>query len=220
MTAKQIFIMVVLGLPFVILSREKERKPESIFLSALFLCGIASSLPRFSYFHLQPMLAVYSIFIALLVIPKRRYFILLLPSLVFIYILKQSPGLFGLSPRFYDKETQEISRIVSRETGKGEKMYLLGPNSMIYVLADRIPPKPWIENYVWHFEVPGLQEKVIAGWETNPPKIIFWTPPTPGNWFDLGTYQPKIIFEWISKNYVHKENTRSGVEVWYKKGDV
>ncbi|KKQ91795.1 MAG: hypothetical protein UT58_C0010G0017 [Microgenomates group bacterium GW2011_GWC1_39_7b] len=219
-----IILMMISPLPAVLSSiRKKTYDIKTILIYGVMSTLLVSAFPRFSFFHLQPFLAFFVIAVVFLISQKNKMFLtfaLLALFYVGLYRYRLILPEFNDVVRFYGNSEIQLAQYIVSVTTSNDEIYLLGPNSVIYVYAGRIPPKPWIENYVWHFEVPGLQEKVIAGWETNPPKIIFWTPPTPGNWFDLGTYQPKIIFEWISKNYVHKENTRSGVEVWYKKGDV
>jgi len=215
-TLKQDLTLAVLASPFLLLVRKKYRTPESLFLVVIFLAAITSSLPRFSYFHLQPMLAIYVILLGMITVPQNRLYLLIVPALVFLYVLKQNLIYFGIPPRFYNKDAESLAKIVRSEIKKNEKVYLLGSNSLIYILSDTVPPKPWIENYVWHFEIPGMQAKLTTGWEKDPPRAIFWSDPTAGNWFDVGTYQPKEITEWIRKNYIKRKEVSPGLWVWKK----
>ena len=100
-------------------------------------------------------------------------------------------------PRFWSEAVQIPSN---------ESVYLLGLHSGHYILANSLPPKPWVDNYPWVFEIPGMQEETIGNWEQNPPKFIIWQPPVSGNWYDIGTYQPQKLTEWIRENYSLKEN--------------
>lgn len=211
---KQIFTLIFLLSPIAVLVKKQNRNSEFVFLLIILLMSFLSALPRFSYFHLQPMLAIYSIFIGVLIISKNRFYLIIFPILVFIYVLKQNLGLFGLSPRFYNWESQSLANIVKTEIKNDEEIYFLGPNSLIYVLSNTIPPKPWIENYVWHFEIPGMQEKMISGWQIDPPMVIFWTDPISGNWFDVGTYIPQKIAEYIHKNYFKIKEVSPGLWEW------
>lgn len=200
-----------------------KRKGENFvltFLFVIFVLEVVLSFPRFSFFHLQPALATFAIICGYLLSSKKSVIVFLsVTSLLFIgiYRWKLVAREFNHLTRFYGDEETHLAQRVDMVTSPNDKIYLLGPNAVVYVLANRIPPKPWIENYVWHFEIPGMQEKVISGWEHDPPKVIFWTPPEPGSWYDLGTYQPKKIADWIKMNYIHKEDTKSGVGVWYLK---
>ena len=213
-TTKQVLTLAFMISPLLLISKKADRTSENIFLGILLVAAILSSLPRFSYFHLQPMIGIYSIFISGFVLPKGRLFLLLIPFAIFLYIFKQNVMLLNLPPRFYDAALQEFSDLVDQNVSKGQKLYLLGPNSLVYVLAGRIPAKPWIENYVWHFEVPGMQEKMLAGWKLDPPDVVVWSDSKPGNWFDIGTYEPREITDWIRKNYIRSKELETGIWLW------
>lgn len=188
------------------------KKIGSIFYLLLFtmLFLVLSAFPRFSLFHLQPALSVFVLLIAYLANLNKKYFVLLLLPVLFIWrdvlFIKNWPD------RFYGAEEKKFADEINNISGNS-KIYLLGPNSIEYVLSDTVSPKPWIENYVWHFEIDGLQEKVIDGWRIDPPEYIYWTLPEAGEWFELGTYQPKKIVEYINNNYIKVDNLGK-VEVW------
>lgn len=212
-----ILLMVVIPLFAIIFDLLKKKvDSKKILIYGIFLTLLLSAFPRFSFFHLQPFLALFILATAFLISQKNKI-LYLIAVLVIIYIGTYRyrlilPDLAG-GIRFYGKNEIQLIQYINSITIPDDKIYLLGPQSAIYVYAGRIPPKPWIENYVWHFEIPGLQEKVISGWKIDPPKIIFWIPPTSGNWFDLGTYQPKKIVEYIESNYT-KIDQVNGIDVW------
>lgn len=194
----------------------KKADTDKVLIYGIFLMSLVSAFPRFSFFHLQPFLAFFVIAVTFLILQKNKLFaIFALLTLIYISIYRWRlilPELGG-GIRFYGQDEIQLAGFIDSITLPNDKIYLLGPNSAIYVYANRIPPKPWIENYVWHFEIPGLQEKVLSGWIIDSPKYIFWTPPIPGNWFDLGTYQPKEIVKYIHDNY-KKIGQQNGVDVW------
>src|SRR5205814_871470 len=99
--------------------------------------------------------------------------------------------------RFWTNSDIELGQIIKNETPLGKPIYLLGLDSNFYQLADRLPNKPWLDNFGWYLEIPGVQEEVIKGLEKNPPSTIFWATPELGNWYDIGVYQPKMITSWI-----------------------
>jgi hypothetical protein len=51
-------------------------------------------------------------------------------------------------------------------------------------------------------EIPGVQEEIIKRWENNKPKIVFTNNVAEGNWYDLGTYRPQKIVDWIKKEKI------------------
>ena len=212
-TSKQLLILGILLFPTVLPFLKKPRKTETVFLAVSMLAAVAASFPRFSFFHLQPAVVIFSLLIGLAIIQSSKLW-LFFPFLIFLLLFRQSLGAFSMPTRFYDEEAKRLAAIVSKQTTSGEKVYLLGPHSLIYVLAERLPPKPWIESYVWHFEIPGMQEKLIEGFEKDPPKIILWIEPKAGQWFDLATYQPIKIANWIRENYIKEMKVEKDVWLW------
>ena len=210
-------MMVVVPLFTIILDLLKKKiDSKKILIYSIFLTLLLFAFPRFSFFHLQPFLAFFILTTAFLISQKNKILYLII-VLVVIYVSIYRfrlilPELKG-GIRFYGNNDIQLTQYINSNTTSNNKIYLLGPHSAIYVYSGRIPPKPWIENYIWHFEIPGLQEKVIAGWIVDPPKYIFWIPPIDGNWFDLGTYQPKKIVEYIKSNY-KKVDQIEGINVW------
>jgi hypothetical protein len=119
--------------------------------------------------------------------------------------------------RFWTSEDINIGQILKNDTPEGQPIFILGLNSNLYALSRRLPNKPWLDNFGWYLEIPGVQEKVIASFVKNPPSAIFWRTPDPGNWYDIGAYQPKMIVDWIRKNYYMDKEVTKGVWEWKRR---
>ena len=87
--------------------------------------------------------------------------------------------------------------MIKNSTKPDDLIFLLGPHSGLYVLSGRLPPKPWADNFAWYLEIPGVQDEIIKRWEGKIPKVVFTNNIQEGNWYDLGTYRPKKIVDWI-----------------------
>ena len=221
-TNKNILMLFLLfGLPVFYLM--KNFLKISIFQRIILVSIVATvimAFPRFSYFHLQPAVAVLIIFYTtILKDSKRTATIFLLITLFYgITLWKDYRPFMGVeTARFYDNEELELAGFIKNNTTPEDKIYFLGPHSMLYILSNHLPPKPWIENFVWHFEIPTLQEKQIAGFEKEKNLVIFKQGPIDGNWYDLGTYQPKKINDYISQKFEIVNKDKSGIEVWKRK---
>ena len=59
-----------------------------------------------------------------------------------------------------------------------------------------------------------MQDRVISGFEKDPPNHIFIRIPGKGNWYELGVYLPKKLVGWIHTNYSYKGVISEGVELW------
>ena len=124
---------------------------------------------------------------------------------------------WGKETRFWSENDIELANIIKDNTAKDDLIYLQDLHSTLYVLADRLPSKPWTDNFGWFLEVPGVQAQTIEGWDKNKPKYVFVKDILLGNWYDLGTYRPKKITDWINKNYFRKEEIKTGVWLWKEK---
>ena len=62
-----------------------------------------------------------------------------------------------------------------------------------------------------------MQERVVNDLSKNKPSAIFWETPIDGNWYDIGAYQPKMITDWIKKNYKIKQEVEKGLWEWTEK---
>ena len=209
---KEIGILILMGLSVLSGFILNFKKINSFFyvLVCSLIFMILSAFPRFSLFHLQPSLAVFVLIIGYLLSLNKKYFAMLLVPLLFL------GKAVVLNPvkedRFYSTKEFEFAENIKR-ISQDEKIYLLGPSSIYYVLTNTVSSKPWIENYVWHFEIQRLQDIVIDGWKIDPPIYIYWSKPEFGAWYDLGTYQPVKIVEYIKENYTKQEEI-SDVAVW------
>lgn len=221
---RELVILLLLFLvPGLLLFRQKSKifKDKNLQLILPFLLGgLISVYPRFSFFHLQSGLA----FLAIIVgygfkRVKVRPLLLVGYSLLLVFIVYKPVVArdWGQEARFFSQDDIELASLISEKVSQDEQVFLLGFHSGSYSLADRLPPKPWADNFGWYLEIPGVQEKILAGWQKNPAKIIFWQEPEQGNWFDLGVYQPKEITKWVEENYTKKEEVKPGIWIWEKR---
>ena len=144
-------------------------------------------------------------------------------SIIMVRLTALSPGVLSFKSlqfgetRFWTSSDINLGQIIENETPSDKPIYLLGLNSSFYVFSGRFPNKPWLDNFGWYLEIPGVQEKVIAGFTKDPPSTIFWVTSENGSWYDIGTYQPKMITDWILRNYNQKVQVGKGVWQWTRK---
>ncbi len=202
---------------FLILKSFKNLNQKIKVAFLIFFASLAISFPRFSYFHLQPAIAIWGILIVFLLGQGKFKLIYLTPCLlVIIYMWIYYQPFTGIKQaRFHDGSDLEVAKYVADNSKSTDRIYLLGPHSLIYVLSDRLPSKPWIDNYVWYFEIPGIQESFLDGFKKEK-TILFKSPTLEGNWFDLGTYQPQKIIQYVKQNYHLSTSSKAGVEAWIK----
>ncbi len=217
LTKREFVVIALLILPLILGIRYLKHKKILLFLIAMGFIGVY---PRFSFFHFQPALAFLAIVYAYLVNKSGKALAVLVLSYLFIFAFTFLPSLssnWRQETRFWGKSDFELGQLIKENTKEGDKIFLLGLQSGLYVFADRLPSKPWIDTFGWYYEIPGIQEGVIESWKINPPRDIYWKTPDSGNWYDLGSYQPKKITSWVILNYNKEKEVVFGVWLWRKK---
>lgn len=197
------------------------RNKEFLFVTVTLVAALIAVYPRFSFFHLQPALALTVILAAIItknLTAKLRNWLMMyvfLATIIIVVLLKDQ--IFGQEIRFYSLDDRKLSMDIERVLNVDDKTYFLGLNSSQYVFTKTIPPKPWIEGFLWYMESPGAQNHFIEGLENEKPNFIFVKKPVRGNWFGLETYQPKEVINYIFNNYSVSEIINGDIEVWKRK---
>lgn len=219
LSKKEIAIILLLLSPLAFLPIKNLRKLDKFIILLLLFLGSAvlAVYPRFSFYHFQPALATAAIFAGYTLIISKKYSLLHLfgvASTIFLLTLPATARAWHKETRFFGEADIHLAENIKRVEAEEGPIYLLGLHSGLYVLTQKLPPKPWIDNFGWVFETPGIQEWVIESWEKNPPKAIFWKEPKEGQWYELGTYQPRKITEWIKKNYTKEGEIDREIFYW------
>lgn len=210
------WILGSLGAPLLLLAK---RKKETPLLLGFFVAALVMVYPRFSYFHLQLAIAVLPICYATIFAQKRLKWLYVYLAAVLLFVAK--PTLMRLGQyemRFAtSKEYALGSDIHSLMSNHSGTVFLLGIDSSQYVYANVLPPKPWVDNYGWYFEMPTVMETTLMRWEENPPVVVLRRPPFDGAWYALGTYEPKPLLAWLESHYVKTGHLSGTIEVWERK---
>jgi hypothetical protein len=211
---KEAVTLSALFLPSFWLCLVKTKEKFVKLLLFIFVALFMVAFPRFELFRMQPALAVFTIlFLYAVKLNISRKVLFAVTFIGVLFLVKGNLNNVFLPPRFYGEEEFREVEMINRNSALNEKVYLLGINSTGYVLTNHLPTKPWVDNYIWYMEIDGIQEKVIEGFEKDKPQVIFWKTPKPGNWYDLGTYQPEKITRYIKTNY--QEASREGdIQIW------
>ncbi len=224
LSKKQLLVLGLILLPALggLLQLKKIKRDKVFLFSGIFtVAALISVYPRFSFFHLQPAIP----FITILILktfngfPKgwqRRYAVLLGVVVISVIVLL-GKGNFINQIRFYATSDQNLAREINASTKDNRRVFLLGLNSSEYVFAGKLPPVNWSDNFGWYLEIPEVQDWVIQGLKITPPEKVFWRVPNSGNWYDLGTYQPQKIIDFIRQNYILTGKIEGGVEIWTKR---
>lgn len=222
LSGRELPVILILLTPNIVLYivRRKVFSDYSSFLLPVFLVlSVILVYPRFSFFHFQ--LALVFIVLNLTVLIKTwdikkvglLFGIILLGIIPFVHKPVLATN-WQEEARFFGRQDMILAEKIVDLTDPGDKLFLLGLHSGLYVMADRLPPKRWTDNFGWYLEIPGVQEEILSRWVENTPSIVIWRQPGEGNWFDLGVYQPQKIVEYVKNNYNFTGEVEPGVQIW------
>ena len=224
LSKREWLVIFLLGLPVLILLFKLKKKilneSSLLFIICNLILAIAIVYPRWSFFHFQTALAFLAILAgcALFVSRRLRIFLSVVSCapyivLVIIPVIKSS---WHREARFWSTTELETAQVVKQKSDGSENLFLLGPNSIYYVLTGTLPPKPWLDNFGWYWEIPGVADRVLDRWQLNLPEHVLLEKTHTGNWFDLGTYRPTMVTNWLIENYNQKESVNENLTIWQK----
>ncbi len=197
----------------------KRRFDEIFFvLSGIILSTFAY--PRFDYFHLIPSVAVLSLAAGPNIknlaksnlLTKSTILILGLFLLVFTgrFIIRNPNN----QARFFEDDIYRGAANLKSITSLSDVIYMQNNPGQILVLANRLPPKPWADEFPWYLELPGEQEKIIDAIILQNPKYVVFKPYDNGQVYDLGVYRPAKVADYLDSHY--QNLTQISDTLWLK----
>lgn len=103
--------------------------------------------------------------------------------------------------RFFEGEIYQTANLIRRIAEESDPIYIQNGPDQILPLADRLPTKPWADEFPWYLEIGNTQERVLAGIKNQNPKYIIFKPYEEGPEFQIGAYHPDKIATYIDQNY-------------------
>lgn len=221
-------LIILMPLIYKVVKLEK----NALYIFFLILASFMLVFPRWGLFHLQP-------FIALLFIGSSHFFIDFLLKYESLPIIKKPKNfskfvLFFVvivwivvtgrqMQRFWDKPIRffdpTIYRIASEISARGytNNVYIFNSPDQLYLLTGSVPAiKPYVQNFSWQMEVPGVQEKIVASLHLNRPEYIIYSPVNDPGGLEVGRYEPKKIVEYLKTHYILKDKIADDVWVLEK----
>lgn len=192
------FVLVVIYRGMRKVKGMQEEKIKDPFWWAVLAIPLA--LPRFGLFHFQPAVAFLALAagkeIGKLGRWKNLTVLGFLVYLIFMWgrVIKLQ---WNANDRFLEPEVYQLVAKVALETDKSRPVLLVNSPELIYVLTDRLPPKPWLTQFSWFLELPGFQEKLIKNFKAQDLQQIIFTPYNNEGEFVPGSYQPKELLEYL-----------------------
>ena len=199
----QSIVILALLIPFFLLTFKKNHKIQvPISFAALSVLFI---FPRFDFFHLIPSLALFSLAIPRLIEELKSKFFLVIFTVSFIVVLifaiRSYIKNWGHEVRFFEKEIYQTAGILREINPPGKPIYIQNGPDQIFPIASLLPPKPWADEFPWYLELPNVQDRIVEGIKLNPPRFIVFKPYELKEPYEIGSYRPLKINQFITTNY-------------------
>jgi len=220
-TIKQLFIALLptlVLLPMVFTKKENLAMLTIIALSLFFF-----AYPRFDYFHLIPYLAFISVSLGVNfdVYKKLNLRQLALPIaaifLSFIFFSRYLIANWQQPVRFFEQDILSAATFIREVTPKDSLIYIQNGPDQIYPLSERMPLKPWADEFPWYLEINGTQQKVLKAIKRQDPKFVVYQPYESRGKYALGSYKPALIANYLDENYQNLIQINSGLWLKVKK---
>ena len=204
-TMRQLVVVIALFALFIPAVRKKKLE-TLLFVSTAFVL-ILLAYPRFDYFHLIPSLSVLSIVVAknLKELYKSTFpvktiftFSLIILSAFSVRYLSNN---WTKEVRFFEEDIFQAAHILKQETRPLQPIYIQNGPDQLLPLSQRLPPKPWADEFPWYLEKSNLQEKIIQVMESDLPEFIVVKPYEMGDYFEIGSYRPAKIADFLDQHY-------------------
>lgn len=206
-TIKQLIILISLLSVFAPLIVKSEIKGKFLTLSTFTM--VLFTYPRFDYFHLVPAVATFSLLVPKLLnhikFHKQHIPIVSIPLfLLIIFSMKYYSNNINRQIRFFEPSIYQSAQKINENLGKENKIFLLNAPDQLLVITNKLPIKPWADDFPWYFEGTDLDKKVIMGLENDKPKFVLFQEFVNTAPYDLGSYRSERLFEYVKKNYKNK----------------
>ena len=195
-------------------------KFETNFLISTAFVSLFFAYPRFDYFHLIPSLALISVMfgenlknLSTSNFPARIVFVFSLFFLVFFtgrYLTRN----WHQDVRFFEKDVMQAAAFLAKITSSSEPIYIQNGPDQILPLANRLPVKPWADEFPWYLETKNVQTKILAGIIAQDPKFVIFKPYDTGPKYELGVYRPQKLADYLDEKY--QNLTQISDTLWLK----
>src|SRR3990167_1975 len=218
-SAKQVLVVLAFFALFVPIIFKKSHTFFLIVAAILILFAY----PRFDYFHLVPALAVIAVIfcsnfesLKKSAIVVKGFFLL---ALIFLglFSFRYFQNNWEKQIRFSEQDVLKNARVINLLVEKNEKVYLQNAPDQLLVLSNTVPMKPWADDFPWYLEVQNLQDRVIGSLEKDKPRYIIFQPYLKEKKYELGSYKPGDIVDYIDNNYVNLAKIDNGLYIKIRK---
>lgn len=213
-------LLIILGIFVLLLPLLKRRDKNTNLIAGASISLIPFAYPRFDYFHLVPFLALGSLSFGSNLkalsssgLKTKLTFFVVVTFMIFIstrFVLKN----FTSEVRFFEMDILKSATLLSILISKEDRTYIQNGPDQVFVLAQRLPTKPWAIQFPWYLEIPKTQRRILVGIKKDNPKLIVYKPYAGEGKYQIGSYKPEDIGSYFDANY--KDLTQISDTLWLR----
>ncbi len=210
--AATISILFLIFLPYVL-----KRNFSQMFYFSTAVVLLIFAYPRFGAFHLIPSISILSLVFASSIenFQKQKSKMALLSRLVLVFFslvtLSYLKNNWTREVRFFEKDVIFAANALQKVNPNGRPIFLQNVSGQILVISGTLPTKPWADSFPWYLEIPGTQEKVLAGILNEKPDLAIYKPYGQGGKYQIASYRPQKIADFLDQNYQNVFRIDSGL---------
>lgn len=173
-TLSQIIRLFLYFFPIILVTRHVFDK-KIMLLTCFFIISCLLVVPRFEFIHFQPALA-FAILLLVILLTKtnlffQKIYLIIFILITFIWSIHFYRSHKGNLVYFFDSQTWEIAQKVSQFTAENDRIFILGAQPTIYVLAERLPAGfVYSANLPWNMII--IEGKLLNSIIKDKPRII------------------------------------------------
>ncbi len=175
----------------------------------IFIWAVFASLgvyPRWELFHILPSTAFIAFLMAILItkinknaISYYKYLTIFFIGIFVLLTIRLILNNLNKETRFMESDVLKTAEFIKKYTNKNDKIFILNSWEHYYALTGTLPAtKPWVPQFEWYLEVPGLEDKMLSDLILNSPNLIVMHPYSESG---LDSYKPKKISKYVEKYY-------------------
>lgn len=201
---KQLIIIITI---FAALLPVAFKNSQNRLITGFALISLLFAYPRFDFFHLIPFIALYSFVISdlLINVSKNRIvtnsLLLIAVSILSLFAVQYLYKNWTHEVRFFEKQITDTAQLISQISAPSQPLYIQNGPDQILPLSNRLPVKPWADEFPWYLEIKGQQEKIVNALASQSPRFIIYKPYESKDIYEIGSYQPGLITSFIDNNY-------------------
>lgn len=209
-TLRQLAVTVFVFSPVFLAFLTEKKKPEVLLWIA---AGMMFVFPRFAYFHIQPALPFFIIYLVYLLnninFKNRKQIMVIYLFGVGLLLVKLNPSNSAAVVRFFEPQVYEEAQSLRKIVPENSTVFFYNDMGNVMVASKFVPPKPWAYNFPWYMDIPGLQEKIIEGMKFQDTKFIIYSPLGNEGERIPGSYKPKLLHSYIMNNFEEISSTET-----------